>query len=367
MKSPISVIMILLFSVLLAGCSQSQSSNGTADKKTPPHAKKAPSKKIHKQVKKEKPEIPYAPLLPDKDAKSLQSRVEAAKQPADDQKKKNANAQSRTVPLGQTLRAGKQDLTNGPLKKYRLVSYYGTPLTDAMGILGEYSPEEMMKKLKDQAQVYSNLDPDRPAIPTIELIATMAQRDPGPNGLYVTQLKADKIRQYVDLAKDHKALVLIDIQLGRDAIMNEVKALEPFLKEPNVELAIDTEFHVKAGQVPGVNLGHVDGANVQEAIDYVDQLIEKNHLPDKVVMVHEFQQGIILNKSLIKPTKHVEVVLNADGFGPIAPKKAKYHRLVTEQTHQYGGLKLFYRKDQPLMKPLDVLQLDPAPAVVNYQ
>ncbi|MGD6879678.1 hypothetical protein [Bacillus infantis] len=40
-------------------------------------------------------------------------------------------------------------------------------------------------------------------------------------------------------------------------------------------LAIDTTFQVKEGQIPGVNLGTVDGKEVQEAFDYVSTLLPK--------------------------------------------------------------------------------------------
>src|SRR5690625_7625846 len=82
----------------------------------------------------------------------------------------------RSVPLGETLLKGKDDLSDGPLKDHRLVAFYGTPKSEDMGILGEYPPEEMMAKLKEQTKAYCEADPERPAVPTIELIATVAQR-----------------------------------------------------------------------------------------------------------------------------------------------------------------------------------------------
>ncbi|MFY4776170.1 hypothetical protein [Metabacillus sp. RGM 3146] len=279
----------------------------------------------------------------------------------------NGDKRERSVPLGQTLQKGVADETEGPLQKHRIVAYYGNPNSTHMGILGEHSPQALMKKLKEQTRAYSELDPKRPAIPAIELITTIAQRNPGEKGLYVHPTPAADIDEYAKLAKDNHGLIILDVQLGRDSIMNQVKSLEKYLKLPYVHLAIDTEFHVKEGQVPGVNLGHVDGRNVQEAIDYVSNLTKENRLPDKFVVVHQFAGKIISNKSAIHPAKNVEVVLNNDGFGVPPLKTSGYLQLVQKEPIQYGGFKLFFKNDQPLMTPKDVLALDPAPAFINYQ
>ncbi|GAA0593287.1 lipoprotein [Virgibacillus siamensis] len=310
---------------------------------------------------------PFSPTPPPKNAKPLKTKYPSKvkkKMPCEEAHGKNP---TRTIPLGQTLLKGKKDLTDGPLQNYRLVTYYGTPLSSQMGILGRYSPKKMMKKLKKQASVYSKLDPDHPAVPTIELIATVAQGSPGPDGNYVLKTPDDVIQRYVKLAKKNDALLVLDVQLGSASVMHGVKAVEKYLKLPFVHLAIDTEYSIGNGEVPGEDLGHVDGSEIQNAIQYVDQMVEKYQLPDKIVMVHQFGDGIITNKKRIHPSKNVEVVLNSDGFGKDAIKMAAYGKLVKEQSIQYGGFKLFYKKDNPLLTPKQVLKLDPAPAVVNYQ
>ncbi|WP_188634257.1 hypothetical protein [Lentibacillus kapialis] len=309
----------------------------------------------------------YSAMKPDKDASKLSDHYSDQEKKEIPHHEAGGGDPERTVPLGDVLLKGKEDNTNGPLKDNRLVAFYGTPLSENMGILGRYSPDEMMKKLKEKTQEYSNLDPERPAIPTIELIATVAQRSPGPQGLYITPPNDDVIREYIQLAQEEEALLLLDIQLGRASVMEAVKKIEPYLKEPNVHLAIDTEYSVGEGQIPGKDLGQVDGANIQKAVDYVDQMVQENNLSDKMVLVHQFGNGIIQNKDKIHATDHVEVPLNYDGFGDAAIKKSAYGRLVREQPIQYGGFKLFTKNDTPLMTPKQVLALEPAPAIVNYQ
>ena len=274
---------------------------------------------------------------------------------------------TRTVPLGETLVVGAQDLSDGPLKNNRLVAYYGNPLSGYMGVLGETDPQTMMANLKEQTAVYSELDPSRPAVPTIELIASTASREPGASGLYINQLPTELIEQYAQLAEDNGALLLLDVQLGLATIEEEIELLRPFLERPYVHLAIDTEYSVEPGQIPGVDLGNVDGSEIASAVQTLDAIVQENNIPDKMLLVHQFETGIVTSKELIQPTENVEVVLHADGFGGPEAKITKYNLLVRDEATQYGGFKLFYTQDAPLLSPQEVLQLDPAPAVVTYQ
>jgi hypothetical protein len=98
----------------------------------------------------------------------------------------------------------------------------------------------MMANLKEQTAAYSAADPDRPAVPTIELIASTAQRDPGADGTFICRLPEEEIEEYATLAEENGALLLLDVQLGRSTVADEIEALRPFLERPYVHLAIDT-------------------------------------------------------------------------------------------------------------------------------
>lgn len=370
-KRIIIMSIIISFSLLVA-CSDEASStnsdqhdasidNSTSDSEEGEQAKE------DKKKEEQPAEKPFEPIEPPKNATSLNEKYSSEEAKDMPLAEAHSGDSKRTVPLGQTLLESKKDLSDGPLKNNRLVAFYGTPKSENMGILGEYPPEEMMKKLKERAAAYSKADPDHPAVPTIELIATVAQRTPGPEGLYISDPSKEVIDRYAKLAKENNALLLLDIQLGQASVMEGVKKVEPYLKLPYVHLAIDTEYSVAEGEVPGKDLGHVDGAEIQKAVDYMDKLVEENDLPDKLVVVHQFGNGIVTNKDMIKPTSHVEVALNYDGFGDPDIKMSAYGKLVQKQPIQYGGFKLFYENDDPLLTPKQVLKLDPAPAIVDYQ
>jgi hypothetical protein len=267
-----------------------------------------------------------------------------------------------------TLVGGAKDKAGGPLTEHRMVSYYGHPLSAAMGVLGQYEPQEMVKHLKEQAKVYTKLDPGLPAKPTIELIASVAQGSPGPNGLYLRRTRPGMLEEYAKVAKENGCLLLLDIQIGHSTIADEIEVIRPFLERPYVHLAIDTEYDMAPGEIPGEQIGGSSAQDIMGAARTLSEMVEKKDLPPKVLVIHQFAYEMILNKEAIEPVPNVEMVLHADGFGTPEQKIKKYHALVTQQPIQYGGFKLFYEEDAPLLSPKQVLQvLKPNPAVVSYQ
>jgi hypothetical protein len=270
--------------------------------------------------------------------------------------------------LSDTLVAGARDLTGGPLTEHRLVSYYGHPLSGAMGVLGQLEPEAMVERLKEQAEAYTRIDPERPAIPTIELIASVAQPTPGPDALYLNRTPPAIIERYAGLAEENGFLLLLDVQIGYSTIADEIEVLMPFLERDYVHLAIDPEYDMAPGEIPGQQFGSSSGEELMGAARTLSDLVEREDLPPKVLVIHQFRYDMITNKRVIEPVPNVETVIHADGFGTPRQKIKKYNLLVRDQPVQYGGFKLFYYQDTNLLSPEEVLDaLEPNPAVVSYQ
>ena len=356
------VVLLLLVALLVRGCSTSaagnasNAANSSGQKSSGEKAAAIDGKK--KKTAPKEDTTPYKAIAPPAGATSAITTGAGGT---------TGGGTTMETPPGSMLVAGATDNTNGPLRHNRMVAFYGTPLSPQMGVLGQYGMKEMVGRLKQQAEAYSAADPSHPAIPTIELIASVAQRTPGPGGQYILQTPRNVIKRYAKLAKDNGCLLLLDVQLGTASVDQEVKLLTPFLKLPYVHLAIDTEYSVGPGQVPGVNLGSVDASEIMGASRTLTKLVEQEKIPAKVLLIHQFAEGIVTNKEQLKPTPHVEMVLNADGFGSPANKISKYNQLVKNEAPQYGGFKLFYNQDVPLLQPATVLNFQPAPAVVNYQ
>ena len=76
---------------------------------------------------------------------------------------------------------------------------------------------------------------------------------------------------------------------------------------------------------------------------------------------------MVTNASAIKTDPRVQVVMVMDGFGGPSIKTRQFDALIAGQRVEYTGFKLFYRHDEPLMTPEQVLLLDPAPDLIIYQ
>ena len=142
---------------------------------------------------------------------------------------------------------------------YRVVAYYGAPQNHELGALGIGSPDAAGRRLRRQARPYARKT--RPVMLAYELIATVANADPGEDGLYRTRQTDAVVRRYLRAARRAKALLVLDIQPGHADFMDEVRHLDRWLREPDVGLALDPEWHTP-GAVPGTRNGSVDAATV---------------------------------------------------------------------------------------------------------
>jgi hypothetical protein len=247
----------------------------------------------------------------------------------------------------------------------RVVAFYGNPRDDELGALGIGTPARAGRKLLAQAKPY-NLKA-RPVLPAMELITTVATAAPGDAGLYRDHLSFAKIRSYLKAARRIKALLVLDIQPGRGQFGPEIERLAPFLREPDVGLALDPEWHVGPDQLPGKVIGSTDADVVNSAATYLAKLVRRYDLPEKLLIVHRFTDGMIARADRLAPVPGVQTVVNVDGFGTNSVKIAKYHSFVRSTPRMRRGFKLFYKEDVKTMSPKSVMALSPRPDVVVYE
>ncbi|CAN5538207.1 hypothetical protein BH20ACT15_BH20ACT15_01370 [soil metagenome] len=250
----------------------------------------------------------------------------------------------------------------------RVVAFYGAPQDAALGALGDGKPGKVALRLREQADAYDR--PSRPVVPALELISTIVHTDPGEDGLYRLQQDEQVIKRYLKLARSTGAILLLDIQPGHASFMEEVERLEPYLREPDVGLALDPEWNLgPTGGVPGEEFGSMDADEVNEVSEYLQGLVDEGDLPQKLLVVHQFTDNMISNKQNLLARPDVAVILNVDGVGDPPNKIAKYEELRTPAPAEPlpTGFKLFYEEDTGLMQPQDVLRLRPQPDFVVYE
>ena len=257
------------------------------------------------------------------------------------------------------------------LPAHRIVAFYGNPLVRRMGILAEKPVDSMLARLDREVAAWRAADPTTPVQPALHLIASVAQGTPGKDGMYRQRADTGLIEKVYGWARNHGALLFLDIQLGRSTLKDELPRLIPFLERPDVHLGLDPEFAVGAQGVPGTRIGTLDARVVNEAIDVLAGLVTKDSLPPKILVVHRFTRDMLTHYDRIRIDPRVQVVINMDGWGPPWMKRESYRRYVAKYPVEYTGFKLFYHNDtkagDPMMKPADVLALTPRPIYIQYQ
>jgi hypothetical protein len=245
--------------------------------------------------------------------------------------------------------------------RYTVVGFYGM---QGLDVLGAGEPEAVAQRLLQVARAYAR--PGHPVMPMFELIATVAHPFPTPSGLYRTHQEDEIVDQYLKAVRAIDGLLVLDVQPGRDDFLGPLRHWERYLRQPDVGVALDPEFAMGPGQVPGRQLGHTNAAAINRASAYVAEIVRRYRLPHKLFMVHQFRDSMIGDKARVVIRPGLAMTWNADGYG-VRSAKLEDYRSYTRDRRFHPGLKLFYENDVDLMRPREVLKLKPVPRVVNYQ
>lgn len=254
------------------------------------------------------------------------------------------------------------------LEKNQIIVFYGTPLSSGMGILGMYPADEAATRVKDEAVYYDQLNGDeRGAQPAMDLIFSIVQAEATGNGLFLRYLPDDVVREYLDVAEKRDVQLILDLQIGRGGVLDEVKKIEPYLKNARVHVAIDPEYAVGSGGVPIYTPGRITGAEINAVQAYLAQLTRENNLAPKLLIVHQYLDDTIVNGGDVRSEPGVDLVINMDGIGEARDKIEKYQHFAKRSYAEYRGFNVFLNHDNPPMTERDVLKVRPLPNVVFYQ
>jgi hypothetical protein len=251
---------------------------------------------------------------------------------------------------------------------YRLVGYSGLTGAATLGRLGTGDLDQRLREIERRAEPYAA---GRRILPVAEIIATIVHPEPGRDGMFRGRLGEDQIDRYLEAARRHQALLLLNIQPGRADFLDEVQAFEKFLVQPDVGVALDPEWAMDRGDRPGAVFGHTTGRELDTVAEYLSGLAAEHDLPEKVMVVHELAPSIITRESRLRDHRGVAVVKSIDGIGSRGAKEATY-RAVWRGTPDFvrPGFKLFFTEDRRhgrLMTPRQVLALKPRPDYVLYE
>jgi hypothetical protein len=267
------------------------------------------------------------------------------------------------VPLQELPRGGRSLFPD-----YRLVGFCGTPGAPALGSLQGNLPARA-KALEEQASKYVQ---KRKLLPVFELIAVVVQSGAGPDGKFRRRVDNKVVDYYLRVARDAKALLLLNIQPGQSDFMTEVKAFEPYLRQPDVGVALDPEWAMKPKQTPGRFFGQTDGETINEVATYLAGLVKEGNLPEKALVFHQVNRGVLKDEPELQPIAGVAFIKSVDGLGPVHSKIETYdYLMLTMKSGVHPGFKLFFDEDSRngnrIMTPKEVLALSPQPEYVMYE
>ena len=247
----------------------------------------------------------------------------------------------------------------------RVVAYYGGPDGPGLGVLGSADPDTVAAQIEQRAQEWAGYG--RPVLPAMELITTVASPCSSATPQCTRPISDDKIQRYLDAAHRHKLLLILDFQPGRGEFLPQVQAVEKYLVDPSVSVALDPEWKLGPDEAPMQVIGSATAADINPVVDYLSGLVTRNRLPDKLLVLHQFRTSMLPDRSSIHQAYGLEQVVHADGFGSQSAKLATWQALAIPDPPFHAGFKLFLSQDTDLMSPAQVMALTPQPELITYQ
>jgi len=254
------------------------------------------------------------------------------------------------------------------LENQIVVAYYGQPSSTRMGILGEQGMADGKRKLDETVKTWEAVSGGKSVLPAFHLIFATCYPD-----AEVGILNPTTVLRYIEFAAQNNMLVILDHQLGKYSIETAMNSMLPYLKYPNVHLAIDPEWKTPN---PGIELGTITAADVNKAEQMMDDYLAQENLPGKrMLILHQFHAKMISSRETVRADfPRVDLVHHADGFGPPQLKLDTYKFLAGMKNLPVKGFKLFLPKawkskgmDIPMLTPAEVMALAPQPVYISYQ
>jgi hypothetical protein len=246
----------------------------------------------------------------------------------------------------------------------RVVAFYGAGGVSGLGVLGQGTPSAMAVKLLAQARAYAPFG--RPVLPAFELIATVVQAAPGASGTYGVRENDAQIGEYLAAARRIHALLILDVQPGYRSFLSEARHYEKYLAQPDVGLALDSEWSMQPGDIPGKTIGHTTASVVNAVSGFLAQIVASHHLPQKLLVIHLFRPDMISGADAVVARPGLAITFHVDGFGIRAVKLGAYAQLHRKAPF-FNGFKLFYQRDVDMFSAAEVMRLHPPPDLVTYE
>jgi len=249
-----------------------------------------------------------------------------------------------------------------------ILAYYGHPNSRNMGILGRHTMEELNTMLTELAAEYEAVSGGRKVRKAFYLIYGTVW-PAGEIGI----IGNETLTRYIEFGLENDILIFIDHQIGRYDPIDSLRRMLPWLRYPNVHLALDPEWRTTK---PMVEIGRVSAEEINRAQQVMEDYIIENNIPgERMLVIHQFNYVMIGNRENVRSDfNRVRLVHCADGFGSPRVKRDSYAFNALASNIPVKAFKLFYNLgipgagyDSPLMTPREVYELNPRPYIIMYQ
>lgn len=251
----------------------------------------------------------------------------------------------------------------------RMIATYGHPSGPALGQMGEQPPAEAVNQVKEWVRQYQELT-DEKVIPAFEIIATVASSEPGDDGNFTNESDPAELVPYIDAITEAGGYAVIDLQPGLTTFKEQAVRYEELLKRPNVGLALDAEWKLQPGQEPAAQVGSSSAAEINETTQWLADLTRENGLPQKALIVHQFQLAMLPDRQNIDTSApELSFILHADGHGTAEQKFETWNVMRQDlQPQFFMAWKNFIDEDLPMFTPEQTYNVvQPRPWFVSYQ
>jgi hypothetical protein len=250
----------------------------------------------------------------------------------------------------------------------RLVALYGHPGTPGLGVLGEQDLSASIARARQMAAAYRPLS-RVPVVPAFEIIASVAEASPGPDGSYSYETPVSQLLPWVREATADGLYVVLDLQPGRSSLLAQAEYYQSLLELPDVGLALDAEWKLQPGQKPLRQIGHVGIGEVNSVVGWLAALTARHDLPQKLLVLHQFQLAMLTGeRDLDTGHDDLAIVIHMDGQGAPGVKQGTWNAVTAAAPRGvFFGWKDFLVKDHPMLTPGQTMTETPAPVMISYQ
>jgi len=247
-----------------------------------------------------------------------------------------------------------------------ILAFYGHPLSKRMGILGRYSKEELCDRLSELADEYREAC-GRNIVKAFYIVFGTVWPD-----AQIGIIQEALLKEWVEYALERGMLVFLDHQMGRYTPEEGISRMLPWLKYSNVHLALDPEWRTLK---PMREIGHVTAKELNHVQQIMEDYLIENQLPgERFLVIHQFKHFMLRNRTDIRGDfSRIRFVQCISGIGTPEMKRETYAVFGAKAINlPVKGFKLWFdfgiqgHSDNPLMTPLEVMELDPRPFIIIY-